>query len=130
MRCGCFPERYVPILILVIIPLLVTGLSYLFEGVYSIYGYDFVIADLLYILVFAYALYPIKYSNALFFTKRGPKNAVNEYRYVVKILCVVTPLSIISIIRYRIFDADIVNFIFENPAIHSVRNYLNYISLS
>jgi uncharacterized short protein YbdD (DUF466 family) len=94
-----FSGRILPLIIFVVIPAAVSILSYQIEQpvVYTLgdLGADLVPIDFLYILLFAYALYPIGYSSNTYFKKRGFQNAIIEYIYVKKILCVIIPIFII-----------------------------------
>lgn len=83
-----FSGRILPIIIFVVIPAAVSILSYRIEQpvIYTFgdLGADLVPIDFLYILLFAYALYPIGYSSNTYFKKRGLQNAIIEYIYVKK----------------------------------------------
>lgn len=103
-----FSGRTLPIIILVVIPLTVTFLSYqTFQPtIYGILGYEIVPIDSLYILSFVYAVYPIRYTSKELFKETDSKNTIDEYRYVKNILYIIIPIFIALVIYEKVFSYD------------------------
>jgi hypothetical protein len=91
-----YSGRLLPIIILVTIPLVVTILSYTIDQptIYTIFGYEIVPIDSLYILSFVYAFYPIRYTSRELFKETDPQNKIDEYKYVKNILYFIIPIFI------------------------------------
>jgi hypothetical protein len=98
---------------LIVIPSINTVLSYKINQpvMFSLFGYDILPIDMIYILVFAYGLYPIKYSSEKYFKKRGSEEALVEYHYIKKILYVIVPLLFITVLIDKVFYSVIIEIL-------------------
>lgn len=95
-------SKIFPILVFIGIPAVDTILSYVINQptFFTVPGLEYQILpiDLIYLLLFFYSFYPVRYSNDQYFKEERFKNIVVEYHYIRDILYVIAPLFILSVL--------------------------------
>ncbi|HEY7227809.1 MAG TPA: hypothetical protein VH481_06760 [Nitrososphaeraceae archaeon] len=105
-KVRLFSGRTLPIIILVVLPVVITVLSYQTNQptIYTVFGYEIVPIDSLYILSFVYAVCPIRHSSRALFKESDPKNKIDEFICVKNILYVIVPIFISLVIYEKVFS--------------------------
>jgi hypothetical protein len=103
-----------PIIILIGIPVFVTILSYQIAqpAILSVLGYEIVPVDLLYVVVFIYALSPLRH-HYYYLQNKGTVKLLVRFRTVKKILYIIIPVFLVLVIIEKIVYAELFDFIFQ-----------------